>query len=112
MLEREYQLLLERLAATRGDRTTFFVFADTVATKSFKGNNEAHGWMGVRFQTEPNGEPSEIVMHVRMWDKDSILQQQALGIVGTNLIYGAFYYHENPKKLIESLLDNVGSDRI
>src|ERR1043165_1660920 len=61
MLEREYALLLGRLAATRGDRTTFFVFADTVATKSFKGNNEAHGWMGVRFQTDPGGPPSEIM---------------------------------------------------
>src|SRR5580698_10249162 len=71
MLEHEYRLLIERLSAQRGDRTTFFVFADTVATKSFKGNNEAHGWMGVRFQTEPKGEPSEIVMHVRMWDKEN-----------------------------------------
>src|ERR1043166_8294969 len=52
MLDHEYQLLLERLAAQRGDRTTFFVFADTVATKNYKGGNDAHGWMGVRFQTE------------------------------------------------------------
>jgi hypothetical protein len=112
MLEHEYGLLIERLAATRGDRTTFFVFADTVATKSFKGNNEAHGWMGVRFQTEPGGPPSEIVIHVRMWDKELVLQQQALGVVGTSLIYGAFYYRDTPKKLIESLLDGLSSDRI
>ncbi len=112
MLEHEYGLLLERLAATRGDRTTFFVFADTVAAKSFKGNNEAHGWMGIRFQTEPGGPPSEIVIHVRMWDKENVLQQQALGIVGTNLIYGALYYRDAPKKLVESLLDGLSSDRI
>jgi hypothetical protein len=112
MLEHEYGLLLERLAATRGDRTTFFVFADTVATKSFKGNNEAHGWMGVRFQTEPGGPPSEIVIHVRMWDKEVVLQQQALGVVGTSLIYGAFYFRDAPQKLIESLLDGLSSDRI
>src|SRR5579871_3801907 len=92
MLNHEYNLLIERLAAQRGDRTTFFVFADTVATRNFKGTNEAHGWMGVRFQTEPKGEPSDIVLHVRMWDKESVLQQQALGIVGVNLIYGAFYF--------------------
>ena len=91
MLEHEYNLLNERLAGQRGDRTTFFVFADTVATKNFKGTNEAHGWMGIRFQTEPGGPPSDIVLHVRMWDKENVLQQQALGIVGTNLIYGAFY---------------------
>src|ERR1700734_272736 len=60
MLDHEYQLLVERLEATRGDRTNFFVFADTVATSNYKGNNEAHGWMGFRFQTEPKGEASEI----------------------------------------------------
>jgi hypothetical protein len=112
MLDHEYKLLIERLAALRGDRTTFFVFADTVATRNFKGTNEAHGWMGVRFQTEPGGEPSEILLHVRMWDKENVLQQQALGIVGVNLIYGAFYYRDNPQKLIESLADNLGSDRV
>jgi hypothetical protein len=112
MLDHEYQLLLERLAATRGDRTTFFVFADTVAARNFKGTNEAHGWLGIRFQLEPGGEPSEIVLHVRMWDKENVLQQEALGIVGTNLIYGAFYYRDDPKQFTESLLDNLSSDRM
>jgi hypothetical protein len=63
MLDHEYDLLIERLSATRGDKTKFFVFADTVATINFKGTNEAHGWLGIRFQTEPMGEPSEIVLH-------------------------------------------------
>ncbi len=112
MLDHEYQLLIERLAAVRGERTTFFVFADTVATKGFKSTNEAHGWMGVRFQTEPGGPPSEIVLHVRMWDKENVLQQEALGIVGTNLIYGAFYYRDDPKMFIKSLVDHVGTERI
>jgi hypothetical protein len=112
MLEHEYQLLIERLASTRGDRTTFFVFADTVAARSYKGTNDAHGWLGIRFQTEPGGPPSEIVLHVRMWDKENVLQQDALGIVGTNLVYGAFYYRDDPKKFTESLLDNLSTDRI
>ena len=96
----------------RGDHTTFFVFADTVAAKSFKNNNESHGWMGIRFQTEPRSEPSDIIMHVRMWDKENVLQQEALGIIGTNLIYGAFYYRDDPRKFIQSLLDNLSADRI
>jgi hypothetical protein len=112
MLEHEYQLLLERLAPSRGDRTTFFVFADTVAARNYKGTNEAHGWMGVRFQTEPGGPPNEIVVHVRMWDKENLLQQEALGIVGTSLIYGAFYYRDDPQKLARSLMDNLSYDRI
>ncbi len=112
MLDHEYQLLNERLATQRGERTTFFAFADTVSARNFKGTNEAHGWMGIRFQTEPGGPPSEVVLHVRMWDKENILQQQALGIIGVNLIYGAFYYHTDPRKLVESLLDNLSADRI
>ncbi|HKB92452.1 MAG TPA: TonB-dependent receptor, partial [Opitutaceae bacterium] len=112
MLDHEYKLLLERLDQARGERTTFFVFANTVATKSFKGNNDAHGWMGVRFQINPREEPNDIFLHLRMWDKDNLMQQQALGIAGVNLLYGAFYYRDDPKRLIQSLVDNVGADRI
>lgn len=112
MLDNEYDLLIERLNAVRGDRTAFFVFADTVAAKSFKGTNEAHGWMGVRFQAEPNTLPSVIILHVRMWDKENVLQQQALGIIGVNLVFGAFYYLNDQDKFIRSLSDNLAVDRI
>ncbi len=112
MLDHEYQLLIERLGATRGEWTTFFVFANTVATSIYKRTNEAHGWLGIRLQIEPKGEPSEIVLHVRMWDKEAALQQQALGIVGVNLIYGAFYYGADPRELIKSIRDNLAPDRI
>jgi hypothetical protein len=112
MLDHEYGLLVERLSGIRGERTNFFVFADTVATSNHQGNNEAHGWLGIRFQAAPMSEPSEIVLHVRMWDRDAILQQQALGIVGVNLIYGALYLRSDPRQLIESLQDNLGTDRI
>jgi hypothetical protein len=78
----------------------------------YQGTNEAHGWLGLRFQAEPLGEPNEIVLHVRMWDKDAVLQQQALVIVGINLIYGVLYYRNDPRRLIESLEDNLGVDRI
>ena len=112
MLDYEYELLIERLNAVRGDRTAFFVFANTVAAKSFKGTNEAHGWMGVRFQSEPSTPPSVIILHVRMWDKENVLQQQALGIVGVNLVFGAFYYLNNQDQFIRSLADNLTVDRI
>ncbi len=112
MLDREFGLLNERLAESRGQETTFFAFADTVSAMSYRGNNECHGWMGMRFQTEPGGAPSEVIIHVRMWDKDNPRQQQALGVVGINLVYGAFFYNQDPEQLIKSLLDNVGPERI
>src|SRR3954470_14404210 len=71
MLNHEYHLLKERLAEKRGDPTKFFVFSDTVAAKSFKGTTDGHGWLGVRFQQNPLEEPSDIVIHVRMWDKEN-----------------------------------------
>ena len=75
---------------SRGDTTAFFVFADTVSARNFKGTNECHGWMGVRFQAHPRDQDSQIILHVRMLDTENALQQEALGIVGVNLLYGAF----------------------
>ncbi len=111
MLDHEYNLLLERLDEKLGDERTFFVFADTVAARSFKQHNEAHGWLGVRFQTHTRGEPSQIIVHVRMLDEGNVDQQEALGVIGVNLLYGAFYYHQ-PEKLISSLQENLAPGRI
>src|SRR5205085_12058737 len=102
MLDHEYDLLLERLDAKLGSERTFFVFADTVAARSFKQRNESHGWLGIRFQSEPRAEPNQIIIHVRMLDDSHVDQQEALGVIGVNLLYGAFY-HSQSDKLISSL---------
>ena len=112
MLDYEYDLMLERLDAKRGAETEFFVFADTVAARSFQGNNECHGWMGVKFQTTPRSQPNEILIHVRMLDKEHVAQQHALGILGVNLIHGAFFLHETPDVFLQSLLDSLSPERI
>ena len=111
MLDHEYELLRERLNAKFGSERTFFVFADTVAARSFKQHNESHGWLGVRFQSEPQGEPSQIIIHVRMRDEANVDQQEALGVLGVNFLYGAFY-HREPEKLISSLQENLAPRRI
>jgi hypothetical protein len=110
MLDHEYKLLIERLDEKLGSLRTFFVFADTVAARSFKQHNESHGWLGVRFQQEPRGEPSQIIIHVRLLDQSNVDQQEALGIIGVNLLYGAFYYTQ-PEKIIASLQENIAPDR-
>ena len=112
MLDHEYTLLLERLDSKRGDTTKFFVFANTVAARSYSRQDEAHGWMGVRFQTAPKSESSEIIIHVRMLEKENVLEQEALGIIGVNLIYAACCYHADPETVIASLMDNLSKDRI
>jgi len=111
MLDHEYELLVKRLDAKLGGDRTFFVFADTVAARSFKQHNESHGWLGVRFQTEPRGEPSQIIIHVRMLDESNADQQEALGVIGVNLLYGAFYYSQ-PEQLISSLQENLAPGRM
>src|SRR5437870_9568478 len=111
MLDHEYDLLVKRLDAKLGGDRTFFVFADTVAARSFKQHNESHGWLGVRFQTEPRGEPSQIIIHVRLLDATNVEQQEALGVIGVNLLYGAFYLRQ-PEKLISSLQENLPLGRI
>ena len=112
MLEHEYTLLRERLETKMGAEKTFFVFADTVAARSFHSHHESHGWMGIRFQTVPRGGVNEIIIHVRMLDAENIAQQEAIGIIGVNLIYGAFRFHGEPEKLIGSLLDDLTAKRI
>jgi hypothetical protein len=108
MLDHEYDLLVERLEAKKGDKTAFFAFANTVATRRESGN----GWMGIRFQDEPGADPSEILIHVRMLDKETMRQQEALGMIGVNLLYGTFYCHREPELLIKSLLDSLTWERV
>ncbi len=112
MLDHEHSLNLERLRDSRGDSTAFFVFADTVSARNFKGTNDCHGWMGVRFQAHPRDQDSQIIIHVRMLDTENALQQEALGIIGVNLLYAAFFLNHEPDQLIESLLDNLSTRRI
>jgi hypothetical protein len=112
MLDHEYRLLIERLSPSRGTSTGFFVFADTVSARNFTGTNESHGWMGVRFQSDPGTEPSQIVIHVNMNDKDAVRQQEALGILGVNLLFAAFYQNDSVQHLLTGLSDGVESGRI
>jgi hypothetical protein len=112
MLEYEYKLQYERLSPKRGDTTKFFVFADTVTARSYRNRDECHGWMGIRFQTEPRGEPSQIIIHVRMLDRENLQQQEALGIMGVNLVHSALYHNAEPTELLNSLLDNLTRERV
>jgi hypothetical protein len=112
MLDHEFGLDIERLGPERGDNTSFFAFADTVVARSYRGTNECHGWMGIKFQSRANDEPSQVVMHIRMLDEEASAQQEALGIVGVNLCYGAFFLSHVPEELVESLLDNLTTRRL
>jgi hypothetical protein len=112
MLEHESNLIEERLSREKHPEKLFFTYANTVATIDFAKRYLGHGWVGIRFQVSPEEAYSEIILHVRFKERDARLQQITLGILGTNLIYGAFYKHDNPRKLLEYLYDHIDKDKI
>lgn len=112
MLDHEFAQLLQQLGSRRGDTTTFFALANTVATRSHGRPENGHGWMGVRFQAHPHDPPSEIVLHVHLLDASALHEKEALGILGVNLLYGAFYQRETPEARIGSLVNDLSRQRV
>jgi hypothetical protein len=111
MLEREWTQLLERLNPVRGERTGFFVFADTVATHSRARNRDGQGWLGMRFQAQPRAPFSQIIIHVNLLDQVPVSEQEALGILGVNLVYGAFH-QQQPEALMKTLMEGLSRLRV
>jgi hypothetical protein len=112
MLDNEWNQLLAQLSKTRGQQTRFFCFVDTVSARNFAGSNDSHGWIGLRFQLQPGGPPNDVLLHVNMRDASNVLQQQAIGILGVNLIYAAFYEVQTQEAFLEGLAQDVVAERI
>ncbi len=112
MLDYEYKQVTNVLADKRHDGTRFFAFANTVATLNFRKDNESHGWIGMKFQLNAGGSENAVLLHVRLLENDNLSQQLTLGILGVNLIYACFNFHDRPNAFLQSLLDNLSTDRI
>ncbi len=112
MLDHEYNLLVQRLSAERGSDTRFFVYANTVAARSYSRQEDGQGWMGIRFQGSPRSEPNDIIMHVRLLDEDNLREQEAVGFLGVNLVHAALEYPNDPHRILRALLDNLEPARV
>tara|TARA_Y100001968_G_scaffold220597_1_gene203471 strand:+ start:219 stop:1664 length:1446 start_codon:yes stop_codon:yes gene_type:complete len=113
IINREYSLLEERLDRKKHPNKCFFSFANTVATTKYNDDLQpGHGWIGVRFQLNSKEEPNDVIIHIRLHEHDAKLQQETIGILGVNLIYACFYYHNNPNEFIQSLYDNLTRKQI
>ena len=112
MLDHEMQLLEERISREENPKKMFFTYANTVTTIDFAKKFKGHGWMGIRYQVDPKQPYSEITLHVRFHQTEARLQQEVLGLIGVNLVYGAFYKYQEPKKLLRYLYDNIDEDAI
>lgn len=112
MLDTEFDILIERLTDTRHKETQFFAFADTVAAKSYKGTGENHGWIGIKFQHKPKAKPSQVIVHISMLDAENVQQQEAIGLLGVNLIYAVFQDVTDRESFIDGLMDNLTTSRV
>ena len=112
MLDHEINLVEERLSREEHPNKMFFTYANTVATIDFAKKYKGHGWVGIKYQVDANQDYNEIVLHLRFKETDARLQQETLGILGTNLIYGAFYKYNEPKKILRYLYDHLDKDQI
>merc|ERR1711974_92325 len=112
MLDHEINLVEERLSREEHPNKMFFTYANTVATIDFAKKYKGHGWVGIKYQVDANQGYNEIVLHLRFKETDARLQQETLGVLGTNLIYGAFYKYNEPKKLLRYLYDHLDKDQV
>jgi len=112
MLSHEINLIEQRLPRSKHPDRLFFSYANTVATIDFAKKFKGHGWVGIKYQVEPDGDYNEIVLHLRFHENEATLQQNTLGTLGVNLIYGAFYKFNEPKKLLRYLYDHIDQDKI
>lgn len=113
MLSHEMRLMEERISRDKHPNRLFFAYANTVATIDFSKRYKGHGWLGIRFQLDPaQKEFDEIVLHVRFKQNETRLQQETLGTLGVNLIYGAFYKNHKPRNLLKYLYDHIDKDTL
>ena len=112
MLDTEYDILINRLSEVRHKETTFFAYADTVAAKSYKGTGENHGWIGIKFQHKPKAKPSQVIIHMSMLDAENIQQQEAVGLIGVNLVYAVYHDVQDREKFIMGLMDGLTTSRL
>jgi hypothetical protein len=112
MLNNEWEQLLGQLQASRGGNTNFFSFVDTISARNYAGTNDSHGWVGLRFRTQPNAAPNDVILHVNLRDSSNVQQQEAVGILGVNLIYAAYHAAGSAEEFLASVFEDLGLQRM
>jgi hypothetical protein len=112
MIESEWKQLLEQLQVSRGADTKFFTFVDTISARNYAGTNDCHGWLGLRFLRLPGETPSDVVLHVNLMDPSNVQQQEAVGMLGVNLIYAAHHSLASPEEFLQGIFAELGLSRV
>ena len=111
MMSYEYDLLIERLGPMHPEKQ-FFAFANTIVARNYQGTNKPNGWLGLRFRTQKDETHSDLILHINMHDQSSNLQQKAIGILGVNMIHGAYFKRGSLSDLVQELMDKLSRSRI
>jgi hypothetical protein len=103
---------LTKVLPQKQEETRFFAFCNTVESLNYHKTNQGQGWVGIRFQTSIGGPFNDIILHVKMHDISNKAQQEALGILGVNLIFGAFYRTKDQEEFVDSLVSRLPRERM
>ncbi len=112
MLEIEWEQLLAQLQAARGSDTRFFAFVDTISARNYSGTNDCHGWVGLRFLRHCGDEPNDIILHINLMDSSNVQQQEAVGILGVNLIHAAYLALGSAEEVLAAIFEELGLQRV
>lgn len=110
MVDYEYDELIKIL--DKKNPKKFFAFANTVETLNFAKTNQGNGWLGIAVEGTDRYRPNKFLIHVKLHENDTLLQQYTLGALGINLIYAGLFGWEDPRSMLLSLLDNLGRERV
>ncbi|MFT5581432.1 MAG: hypothetical protein ACI9G9_000682 [Psychromonas sp.] len=111
MIETEFDTMNTRLPE-KSKESRFFSFCNTVEALNYHKTNQGHGWIGIRFQMEVDGPANDVILHVKMHDNSHRAQQDALGVLGVNLIHACFFQHHNMDQFIQSIIHRLPRERV
>ncbi|TAF86457.1 MAG: TonB-dependent receptor [Flavobacteriia bacterium] len=111
MLQTEFKHLQDILPVKNRD-ARFFAFCNTVESLNYHKTNQGQGWVGLRFQLGLNKKPNDVILHIKMHDNSHKAQQEALGILGVNLIYACYFQSGNIDDFIDGIVHRLPPDRM
>ncbi|NBR13238.1 MAG: TonB-dependent receptor [Flavobacteriales bacterium] len=111
MLDTEYNHLKEILP-NKYKESRFFAFCNTVESLNYHKTNQGQGWVGIRFQLNLESEPNDVILHIKMHDNSHRAQQNALGILGVNLIHACYFFNNNIDDFLNEIVHRIPRDRM
>jgi hypothetical protein len=111
MLSTEYSNLEKRLPE-KIKESRFFAFCNTVESLNYHKTNQGQGWVGIRFQLALDEKPNDVILHIKLHDNSHKAQQEAIGILGVNLLDACYFHYEELDDFLTNLVHRLPRDRM